>query len=541
MTSPLTQGRAGVVIVAAIAAMLLVATAARSASGDLDTAFGERGSVVTDIGLRSQDRCLEVLLQPDRKILCVGFTTRRGSQFEDVAVARYLRNGDLDRSFGARGIAVYDSGASRDDVATSAVLQPNGKLVVAGVADVPGDQDLLVARFDANGRLDATFGNGGVVTTDVGTESPDLDVAGAVALQVDGSIVVAGHTGAGRADEGGQVDAVLVRYTASGALDPSFGVEGKARFTSERLDSAEAIKVLPDGRILVGLVESAAASGNLAVGRYLADGRPDETFGARGIAGSDLGLDFSDVRALVLQRDGKIVVVGNGFGGISDYIVVARYRPDGRSDASFGRSGGALTKILGSSQAGVGGFAAAVQRDGKIVVAGGQGGLLMVARYLRSGRLDPAFGGIGWVTSPVRDGLEAYASAVAVQADGRIVAAGAAGKPRRDEDFAVVRFTGRGGRSTRLVSATVRRFPRTAVVRWRTTSEVGSRTFVLYRQERGRSVRRIGAVAARGAPGRGRRYSIVDRRPRSIEIETAYWLVELKRSGRRLRYGPFAL
>jgi Domain of unknown function (DUF5122) beta-propeller len=128
--------------VVALAAILFLPSGAQSVPGQPDRGFGVQGSVVTDLQGRSSERCFELLVQPDRKLVCIGQSVRRGSESEDVAIVRYLPDGRLDRDFGSGGIRLFDSGLGVDDIAASAVLAPDGKIVGAGVADVAGRQDL---------------------------------------------------------------------------------------------------------------------------------------------------------------------------------------------------------------------------------------------------------------------------------------------------------------------------------------------------------------------------------------------------------------
>jgi hypothetical protein len=173
-------------------------------------------------------------------------------------------------------------------------------------------------------------------------------------------------------------------------------------------------------------------------------------------------------------------------------------------------------------------------------MAGGNGGRFFLARYLKTGKLDPTFGGLGFVTAKPGRLKQSYASAVRIQADGRIVAAGyASNNFFRDEDFALVRFQALGASATRFALFSAATTGRGVVVRWRTHAEAGSRRFVLYRQQWGRHIL-IGRFAARGGPGRGATYSMTDHPAVKTSCCPAYWLVEVKRNGRRVRYGPVA-
>lgn len=521
-------------LVAGVMAIALPgAVSATTSPGSPDRAFGTNGIGLTDIAGGSEDRCLEVAIDREEKIVCIGYTQPAGSQYEDVAVARYRRDGQLDSSFGSQGVATFDSGLSRDDLGTGGLLQPDGKIVVAGVADVPAGQDLLLVRFRADGSLDSGFGSGGFATTDGGPVEQDFDLGYAVAIQRDGKLVVAGQT-SGR----GGTDIALVRYTSDGHLDPSFGSGGKVQTDFGGGEIAYAVAIQPDGKIVVG-GQGGHDGGWFAVARYLSSGRLDRSFGVRGVARTEIA-DAAAARALLLQRGGQILAVG--WAGVGDdHLALVRYTAAGRLDARFGTRGRVVVKLAGAFTE-VGGFATARQRDGKILVAGGTGGRPFVARYFANGRPDTAFGGTGMVTSEVQRHSRGWASALAVQADGRIVAAGASHFGLRDDirphDFALARFHAGGKADTRFARVQMRPTARGVLVSWRTTTEIGSRRFIVYREKWGRVTPVRPGRPARGSWTRGAAYAVLDRGAKPEEL-LHYWLEEEKRDGRRVRYGPF--
>jgi uncharacterized delta-60 repeat protein len=522
---------------AALVAILLLPGAAHSRAGEPDRGFGTRGSVVTAVRNGSADRCFELLVQPDRKLVCVGQSIRRGSSSQDVVLVRYLASGRLDESFGTNGISLFDRGSALGEVAQSAVLAPDGKIIVAGVADVPGPdrQDIFVARFNTDGSLDASFGGRGFVLADASAKSPDLDWGYAVALQTDGKIVVTGQGSV--SGPGERSDAVLLRFTRSGELDQSFGSGGLlVDLTGGRATEAHSLLIQPDGKIVIGSYTDRLPYGVRLV-RFHPDGRADEGFGARGIAQLNL-LTGGEARSILRQPDGKLVVAGWGMSG-DTYSVLARFQANGRVDRRFGNRGSMLLKLEdGLSETGA--YAAQLQRDGKIVVAGGHAGRFLVARYLKNGSQDPSFGGIGFVSLTAGGRRHGYASAVRIQADGRIVAAGAAKKGGMSEDFALVRVEAKAAVATRFRSFSARTTALGAVVvSWTTRTELGTRRFLLYRQQSGH-LKLVGRFSARGGRTRGAGYSMTDHPPRGTDCCPGYWLVEVKRDGRQVRYGPVA-
>jgi uncharacterized delta-60 repeat protein len=183
---------------------------AAAAPGELDPTFGAGGLVVTDLG--GADSPGAVALQPDGKIVVAG-TRVLGPVAESrfgVALVRYRSDGTLDAAFGAGGLVVTELGEGTIAFAAAVALQPDGKILVAGGAGLISGEfhGFMVARYHSDGALDPTFGRGGLVVTGFGQGHA---AAAGLALQADGRIVVAGTVS-------NQVG--LARYTASGALDP---------------------------------------------------------------------------------------------------------------------------------------------------------------------------------------------------------------------------------------------------------------------------------------------------------------------------------
>lgn len=259
------------------------------------------------------------------------------------------------------------------------------------------------------GALDPTFAGTGIATMAL-AGSGDLN---AVAVQPDGKIVAGGYVGLPGAQNG---LLAVVRYTAAGSLDPSFGHNGLVT-TDVGTGVIYALAVQPDGKIV-------AAGGSFDGGvewdavfvRYNLDGSLDSTFGHGGIVGPTLAPDA----AIAVQPDGKIVAVGS-----SGNIVVARYNPDGSPDAGFGWGG----QVITSSPNNEDGAALALQPNGGIIVAGDSASpsdptnaSILMRRYNSDGSLDTSFGSNGAVLTPA--GVPAAASSVVLQPDDKILLAG---------------------------------------------------------------------------------------------------------------------
>jgi len=329
----------------------------------------------------------------------------------------------LDAAFGVAGQTDTEGfGGDRSAMA----LQSDGGIVMVGGTFT----DFVMARYDAQGRLDATFGEAGFVTTDM---LPDeQEEAMAVAIAPDGRIVVAGYSG---------FDATLAiaRYAPDGSLDATFGDGG--RVAGSVPGRGYAVAVQPDGAILVGgeavRTDSATDFSDLLLARFQPDGTLDAGFGVDGVVVTDVNDGTNTLRNLVPLPDGTIVVSGEPFGDFegSDHTDIARFGPAGQLDETFG-TGGVL--VLPGWLVGEG---LAVQADGRLVLAGrsmdASGSTFAVMRLEGDGSPDATFGVGGLVTTDVGDQGDS-ANAVAIGPDGRIVAAGRSGDI--NADFAAVRY-----------------------------------------------------------------------------------------------------
>jgi uncharacterized delta-60 repeat protein len=352
--------------------------------------------------------------------------------------------GALDNTFGTGGKVTTDFGGNRDE-AFALTVQADGKIIAIGSAIVSSSQqsDFALARYNSDGSLDAGFGTGGKVTTDFGGD----DQAGAVAIQPDGKIVVAGCTcsnsGLGcTVLTGSGYDYALARYHPNGSLDTSFGSGGKVTTDfNGGLDVATSVVVEADGKIIAGGTSCSDPSmmcmftggTQFSLARYNADGSLDHSFGHQGKVFTPVPT-FGSIRAMALQPDGKLVAAGIAHPGPTGDFALARYNSDGTLDSSFGQ-GGLVTTDFNSSPGNPRSDQAtglAIQADGKIVVVGGSekdSELFFdfsLARYNRDGTLDNTFGSGGKVQTALSS-QDDMATSVVIESDGKILAGGIAG------------------------------------------------------------------------------------------------------------------
>jgi uncharacterized delta-60 repeat protein len=450
MRIPLRQPRARrwpLAVVGLLAWQLAAAGPATAHPGHLDPSFGGDGKVTTafagDAGANAavvQDgggpACFGGVAAPtaavvqDGKVVAAGFGTV-GSTV-NFALARYNRDGTLDRTFGTGGRVTTGFGNAAQ--ATALVVQADGKLVAAGIAFTDAGEHFALARYRRDGTLDSTFGVGGKVTTDFAEGDAG---AHALVVQADGKLVAAGFVNSGTA-----ADFALARYRQNGTLDPTFGTGGKVvTDMGGAFDSAHAL-VVQDGRpVAAGITFTGdIPSGNFALARYRPNGTLDPTFGTGGRVVTDIAGAFDEAHALVVQ-DGKLVAGGTAFTGTTADFALARYRHDGTLDPSFGTGGKVTTDVSAGALGGDDLVNALVVQDGKLVAAGfafpGTFDFAL-ARYRDNGALDPTFGDGGKVTTDFARG-EDRAEGLVVQGD-RLVAAGSTIGVSGGQRFALARY-----------------------------------------------------------------------------------------------------
>jgi uncharacterized delta-60 repeat protein len=392
---------------------------ASAAPGDLNPLFGTGGKVVTTFPSTTESRARAVAVQPDGKIVAAGWA--RVASGPIVAIARYLPDGSLDPTFAGTG-RLLSSAGSFTAAAHALALQPDGKIVIAGEATPGTLPNCLVARFNSDGTPDAAFGVGGVVTT------PLCNTATSIALQPDGRIVIAGR-------EGMAVRSIVTaRLLPNGSVDTSFSGDGRALGTTTTYQEVlgTGVAVAPDGKVVtVGYIFTIGLGLNQAVAvtlRYLPGGEVDATFSDDGGVATQVHVTTSPpygpqdyATAVAVRADSRILVAGRGadYGGTSEFVLIG-HNVDGSPDTSLG--GGAVATAVGASAARAN--AIALQSNGKIVLAGAAGEELAIVRYAANASLDTSFGLGGKVTVPF--GVAAGANAVALTPSGAIVAAGEA-------------------------------------------------------------------------------------------------------------------
>ena len=402
---------------------------AQPSDGDLDRTFGGSGKVATRFLMVSSFSA--VALQRDGKIIGAGSAATARRDISNIALARYEREGSLDPTFGDGGI-VTSTLEIRSNVPPPVAIQPDGKIIVAGTPGATArPSDWVVLRYNSDGSPDMSFGEAGRVTT----RFLYFDARPvAILIQPDGRILVGGAGYVPSAEK--TLQFLLSRYNVDGGLDTDFGDSGiSVSPTFPITDGLTGMALQPDGKIVAtGSTISFPFKYDWLVARYNGDGSVDTNFGSKGYVITDLGR-VDTARGIAVQPDGRIVVAGTTQDGVLEGslidIAVGRYNSDGSLDTSFGESGKVITDLGRLEDA----SSLALRTDGKIVVAGSISdgpsrtptfSDFLLVRYNSDGSRDTRFGSDGILTTDF--GRQDRATAIALQPDGKIVVAGFSGE-----------------------------------------------------------------------------------------------------------------
>jgi uncharacterized delta-60 repeat protein len=427
--------RAVIVLVLASSAVFAIASPAFAAPGDLDSSFSGDGKVTTNFTRRA-DFATGMALQPDGKIVTAGVAGSGGSNAK-FALARHNTDGTPDSTFSSDGRATTDL-TPKLDGANSVTIDGNGRIVAAGVVGIGGsDPKFALVRYNLDGTLDTSFSGDGKVTRNF---SRHYDSARAVAIDPDGRIVVAGTVNWGPNPNFG-----VARYNLDGSLDTSFSGDGKLTIdVSGRSDAGLEMAIQSDGKIVIsgeGGFGQGRTDSKLALVRLTAAGALDQSFGTDGKVMTQLTSRFDGAWGVAIDGNNRIVAAGFAGAWVNKRFALARYSPNGSLDTSFGGDGKVLTDFTHLHDEAV---EVSFQQDEKILVGGVAGyrlnraanSQIALARYNTNGSLDQSFSGNGKLSTNFTrkdDG----ANRIAIQEDGRIVAAGYAGGGAK---FAIARY-----------------------------------------------------------------------------------------------------
>jgi uncharacterized delta-60 repeat protein len=276
-------------------------------NGTLDPTFNETGKATADFG--AHDFGHSVAVHRDGRIFVAGYTSTDTKQ--ECALACFKANGSLDTSFNGTGKVTTNFGGDGNAEGQGVTVQTDGKIVVAGNATVAGVQQFALARYNADGTLDISFGGSGRVSTAVGISGNN---ATGVALQKDGKIVVAGYA---VNNSGRGYDFACVRYNNDGSLDQSFGDYGKV--TTAVGDGGANSLAVQDGKIIVAGSAYDGDNHEFAVVRYNASGKLDTSFNAAGSVLTAVGSKPPEAEDTTPRVSMAVINDPNGYTNVRDY------------------------------------------------------------------------------------------------------------------------------------------------------------------------------------------------------------------------------
>jgi uncharacterized delta-60 repeat protein len=354
-----------------------------------------------------------------------------------IAVAKLTSTAGFDTTFDTDGKLFFTFPYGAGDYVYTSEIQSDGKILVGGTSFFNFKDFYSVARYNANGSIDTTFGTNGLVLIDNSNYGTINDIA----IDANGKIIVAG----------GNTYAVVLRLNSNGTLDTTFGTNGFANFTTS-FSSANDIKVLSNGKILIAGNEAytigTTFSGNFMLVRLNSNGTLDTTFGTNGI--SNLGSTVADQESLFkieVQPDGKIVAAGTINNGSDLDIVIYRYNSNGTFDTTFNGNGSTTFASSGYDRP----YGLAIQNDGKILVSGDLNDTVKMARFTSSGSIDTSFDSDGIVDVSTND--ITYSSSLKLTSDQKIILTGSLAQSNIDSDFSTLKFNSNGTLDTTFANS----------------------------------------------------------------------------------------
>jgi uncharacterized delta-60 repeat protein len=330
-----------------------------NSDGSLDTSFNSTGKLIQPVGI-GQDDCNpnSMMIQPDGKIVMVGYGFNSNIGGIDFGVIRLNQDGSLDTSFNSTGKLIQPVGIG-NDAASGVAIQSDGKILVGGYSSqsAKADFDFSLIRLNADGSLDTSFNSTGTLIQPIGSGS---DIASSITIQSDGKILLSGSSNTGFS---------LIRLNPDGNLDTSFNGTGKLIQPVGSWDSGYSLTLQPDGKILVGgeSSDSTGTNRDFSLIRLNTDGSLDTSFNGTGKLIQPVGAGTDTSSSIVLQADGQILLGGKSWNGTDFDFSLIRLNSDGTLDNSFNGTGKLIQHIGSGADAGA---SITLQSDGKIVLAG---------------------------------------------------------------------------------------------------------------------------------------------------------------------------
>lgn len=405
--------------------------------GSLDLSFGSWGKILVDYN-NTLNSAQSIKKLPDGGFVVCGNNGFIGDE-ETCLLVKFLSNGSLDLTFGNQGMVEFGFGAETSNCFDIAILD-DGRILVAGLSFEASNGSIGLARFTADGQPDATFGYSGSLIVDLGNN----EYATSILLLSNNKFLICGAT----YGFSGNNDLLLAKFYSNGSIDESFGTNGYTitDLHNGSLDLAKGM-VLHNNKILVSAYAFDQPYDAVVLARYTTTGALDPTFGVGGLSVFD-GLSIMDMLVeagtqLAIDHQNRIVVSGVSNGILGDDGMLLRFLPNGYPDNSFGDYGLKIYDIAGDNYF----RSLAIQIDGKILAAGmsnnGSNDNTFLLRALEDGSPDPSFGlgdGYNVVGLSIGGSQRDMALAMTIQNDNKVLLTGFADTPDDHYDIVVSRY-----------------------------------------------------------------------------------------------------
>lgn len=376
--------------------------------GSLDPSFGDNGIVHIDVGATNERAY--AMTKVGNQLLLAGYAD--GANNEHISIRGFNLDGSINTNFGSGGIKIIEIGTG-DSQISSMVVQPDGKIILAGWVREGSKDEYLVARIADNGDLDNGFGTGGIVKGSFSNSSFAEDEVQDVGLLSDGKIVITGRSYNGQND-----DAFVGCFNSDGSLYANFGSSGGYSIIDFGNDSpsedANALVIDAQDNIYLGGQYSVGfqAEDGFFIQKMNAEGVVDNSFGNNGNVFYTINDDVvAGLNSLALDAQGRILTGGGAFNTneLDNNFFVTRFSANGQIDTGFGDNGRVI--LPGNSNESI--FDLTARAEGDIIAAGSTGGFasrFAVARLSETGLLDTNFGSNGWATTMISSTFNGIAS-----------------------------------------------------------------------------------------------------------------------------------
>jgi uncharacterized delta-60 repeat protein len=394
--------------------------------GELDPSFAENG-ILTWNPSGNHENCHGIAVQPDGKIvLAFTYSAPVGNSL-DFAVGRINEDGSIDSTFATNGIYHLDNPIGSDLLYHLELLEDGSIMVAGGYAVEEYDQDFALLKLKSDGSPDISFGDNGLVTHKVDTKE---DYARDIEFNEHGQIIVSGISYNSGEYE---IRQALARFNEDGQIDSTFGNYGTLVWNyGDIYNQNYSLEIGEDGSIFTAGKSAPFGNDRLAVYKILPDGSGlDSTFATNG----ELLAPFGSIAyGMIIHSNGNILVTGPNYGVNGADLIVLAYNQDGTPNENFGQEGTFLIDAWPNDI----GLNLIEQSDGKIIACGESGGSIFAppargffsVRMDENGILDTSWGGDGYVRTET--GWMAWASDIAIQADGKVLLTGVSADANND-------------------------------------------------------------------------------------------------------------